>query len=107
MVRALDKHGVQHSALLTTAILSRYLPDVYWTTVFGPAYAKHFGRERLLTTPARQVTELTGGGTYLQLTKNPLDAARDYRVLDSARRRVKEHLIRRSPGERRMRCSRP
>ena len=72
--------------------LARYVPDLYWATVFGPRYVSLFGRETLLSAPAATVRELTKDVIYLQLTPDLLDVALDFPAFDAVRRTVKAHL---------------
>lgn len=80
------------SLFITTHLLRRYVPDIYWVTVFGEPYVGLFSRQRLLTAPAYQVRELANGSVLVQLTES-LDASDQ--ALDNYQRRkvlVKEHL---------------
>lgn len=75
-----------------THTLERYLPELYWITVLGPAYGRHFGPERLLSAPAYRVEALPHGAVLLQLSTSPLDFRDRFAEVDAVRRRVKEHL---------------
>ncbi len=78
--------------LVSTHKLIRYIPDLYWLTVFGSPYVEGFGRERLLSAPAHRVTELEYGGIMLQLSESPMDFVTDPVRLATIRRDVKQYL---------------
>src|SRR6476619_5796824 len=46
---------------VVTHRLKKYLPDIYWMTVFGAPYVRLFSQELLLSAPAYQVQELENG----------------------------------------------
>jgi hypothetical protein len=73
-------------------MIYRYLPDLYWATIFGPAYVKHFGRDKLLSAPAPFVKELDDQHVYLQLSQDLMDLERAPEDLDQVRGLVKSHL---------------
>lgn len=75
---------------VASATLMQYVPDLYWATVFGPAYVQHFGKQRLLSSPACKVEEIGPDQVLLQLTPDPL--AIHYKDLEEVRSRVKKHL---------------
>jgi hypothetical protein len=80
------------SLFVTTHILRHWLPDMLWATVFGPAYVRMFGKERILNAPAYLVEELGSQTIYLQLTPNLADIEEDFAEMMAARERVKLHL---------------
>jgi hypothetical protein len=82
----------QYSVSVTRFQLVKYLPELYWATIFGPLYVEMFGRECLLSAPAAIVRELAPNVIYLQLTDNLLDVKRDFGSFAAERMRVKEHL---------------
>jgi hypothetical protein len=88
----LDPKRNRYNLLVTTHDLRKYIPDLYWATVFGPPYVKHFGRERLLSSPAPIVRELENRSIYIQLSDSPFDLETDGVHVDTVRREVKEHL---------------
>jgi len=72
--------------------LKRFLPDIYWANLFGLAYVEHFGKERLLSTPAETVEEWPNDGVYIRLSDNPMDFVNDYAQMQAIRNRIKDHL---------------
>lgn len=80
------------SLFVTTHLLRHWLPDMLWATVFGPAYVRMFGKERLLSAPAYLVEELGPQTIYLQLTPNLADIEERFAEVMAARERVKLHL---------------
>lgn len=78
--------------MVVTHLLRHWLPDVFWGTVFGPAYVRFFGMERLLTAPAYVVEKLGPEMVYVQLTERIEDAIEDSVGLQVSRQRFKEHL---------------
>jgi hypothetical protein len=53
--------------------LQHRLPALSWATVFGDAYVRTFGIERLLSAPAFKVERLNDSAVYIQLTPNHSD----------------------------------
>jgi hypothetical protein len=92
VVGCLDpQKGIYHLNV-TGHQLEKYIPDLYWATVFGGAYARHFGMDRLLSAPAPVVERLSEDCVYIQLSESPFDLETDFDVVDNVRRRVKQHL---------------
>jgi hypothetical protein len=91
-VVALDRKHSRWRLSITTHQLKRYLPDLYWGTLFGPPYVRLFGRDRLLSAPAHLVEELAPELFYLQLSDDLADLQTSFEAVDQARQRVKEHL---------------
>jgi hypothetical protein len=81
-----------YDILFSTHELRRFLPQLYWGTLFGPAYVELFGEERLLSAPAKYVRKLDYGAIYVQLSDSPYDFIDDYPHMEAIRQRVKEHL---------------
>jgi hypothetical protein len=80
------------SLFVTTHLLRKYVPDIYWVTVFGQPYVKLFSRERLLSAPAYRVSELDNGSVLVQLTES-LDERDGISGEYQARKNlVKDHL---------------
>jgi hypothetical protein len=65
---------------------------VYWGTVFGEAYVRHFGALRLRQAPAALVEELRDDLFYLQLTDRIEDCVTDWESVRQQRIAVKRHL---------------
>ncbi len=77
---------------VTSHDLKRYVPNLYWATVFGEPYVDLVGRERMLSSPAPIVKELPYGGIYIQLSDSISDMLKAYERLDAIRQNVKMHL---------------
>jgi len=75
-----------------THTLSRSLPDILWSQIFGPAYVRLFGLESLMSAPAYRVEQLGPETVYLQLTESLFDMHERYSEVDAVRKRVKDHL---------------
>lgn len=78
--------------MVVTHLLRHWLPDVFWATVFGPAYVRLFGKERLLNAPAYLVEELGPDTIYIQLTELLADTVNKATELQLCRDRFKEHI---------------
>jgi len=88
----LNRQRTIHSLLVTTYMLEKNIPDLYWGTVLGRPYVELFGRERILSSPAAQVEELTDGVFYLQLTDDIRDLETRFDHVEAVRQSIKEHL---------------
>ena len=77
---------------LVTATLRHWLPELPWAVVFGQAYVRMFGLERLLAAPAYVVKKLSDEAVYLQLSPKLTDLVDDYAAVDAVRQAVKDHL---------------
>jgi hypothetical protein len=77
---------------VTTHILKRYIPDIYWTTIFGGQYVELFSRSRLLSAPVHYVEELSNGSIVLQLTPKLTDILADESHFERVRQAVRVHL---------------
>ncbi|MDF3848005.1 hypothetical protein [Achromobacter denitrificans] len=75
-----------------THTLSEKLPDILWSQIFGPAYVRLFGLDKLLSAPAYRVEQLADEVVYLQLSESLFDMHELYAEVDAVRQRVKEHL---------------
>ncbi|WP_249346438.1 hypothetical protein [Corallococcus exiguus] len=62
--------------------------DLYWLNVFGPKLVESVGRERMLSTPARRVEELSNGSVLLVLWPTAADFASDEARVAQARAHV-------------------
>ena len=91
-VGMIDRRRPTYSLTVMNDTLRRFVPDLYWVTVFGPPYVRHFGRDRLLSTPAHRVEELASGAVYLQLGADPLDLRDRFAEVDAVRRQAKLRL---------------
>ena len=78
--------------MLSTGCLERFLPDIYWTTVFGKPYIELFSRQRLLSCPAHRVKELENGSIVIQLTPTLQDTATDEAAFERVREAARNHL---------------
>ena len=88
----LNKARTQKHLFVVTHHLQRWLPDIYWLTVFGRPYVELFSRERLLSCPAHRVTELDNGSIAIQLTPELKDTAADEAAFERARQDARNHL---------------
>jgi hypothetical protein len=77
---------------LVTHTFRHWLPDLYWGTVFGSAYVKMFGLEKLLSAPAYKVEKLSEECVYLQLSPSLNDLYDDFDSVQKVREAVKKHL---------------
>jgi hypothetical protein len=77
---------------IATPRLSKCLPDIYWTTVFGKPYVELFSRERLLSCPAYRVKELDNGSIVVQLTPELKDIAAEEAAFERVRQDARNHL---------------
>ena len=68
------------------------LPDLAWVNIFGSVYIKHFGRERLLSSPAFRVTEIYQDVVLLQLVDDYDKIATDWPSFNRTREAVIDHL---------------
>jgi hypothetical protein len=88
----LDTARTEKYLHVTTHNLKKYIPDIYWTTIFGAPYVTLFSRETLLSAPAHRVEELENGSVVLQLTPDLRDTVTDEAAFESVRKAVKDHL---------------
>ncbi|HYD35891.1 MAG TPA: hypothetical protein VD999_07570 [Vitreimonas sp.] len=77
---------------VTTHTLRHWLPDLPWSVVFGPAYVRMFGKERLLSTPVYRVDSIADELVFLQLTPKMEDIHEKYDEVMEARAVAKKHL---------------
>jgi hypothetical protein len=91
-IQFLDTSKKKKSLFVTTHVLKKYVPDVYWTTIFGAPYVKLFSRKRLLSAPVHRVEELENGSIAIQLTPKLSDAAADEAAFERLRKAVRDHL---------------
>jgi hypothetical protein len=88
----LDRNQTKAKLHITTWQLTKYLPDLYWGTVFGRPYIDLFSRQLLLSSPAQRVEEIDHDCVYIQLTESIDDLVSDFELVEDARVRVKQHL---------------
>ena len=77
---------------MSTHTLRHWLAELPWATVFGSAYVRMFGLEKLLTAPVHLVKKLSDEAVYLQLSPKLCDLIENYEVVDKVREAVKDHL---------------
>jgi hypothetical protein len=73
-------------------VLRRWIPELFWTTIFGPPYVKLFGRDRLLSAPCFSAEEIGPSIIRLQLSKSIYEMRDSFDQLDGIRSAVKRHL---------------
>lgn len=78
--------------LLSTHTLRHWLPDMPWAVVFGPAYVRMFGKEKLMSTPAHCVEDLGKEMVFIQLTPRLEDIHEHFEMVMAARAKAKQHL---------------
>jgi hypothetical protein len=88
----LDTARTEKTMFVTTHDLKKYVPDVYWTTIFGAPYVTLFSREKLLSSPVHRVEELENGSVVLQLTPDLRDTVTHEAAFEGVRKAVKDHL---------------
>lgn len=59
---------------ISTAEFWKYLPGIYWLTVFGPELVETFGAAKLRALPGTEARDLEGGQVALRLTE-PVEPA--------------------------------
>lgn len=69
-----------------------FIKDIYWLTVFGPAFVDFFGRTHILVMPAHEIRELEYGGIGVELTNGLADTPQAWQDFLVARAHAKEHL---------------
>ncbi|MEN6630184.1 MAG: hypothetical protein ABFC42_11095 [Sulfuricella sp.] len=77
---------------VTTHTLRHWLPDMPWAVVFGPAYVRMFGKEKLLSTPAHHVEDIGPEMVFIQLTPRLEDIHEQFEMVMTARALAKRHL---------------
>ena len=88
----LDTARTEKHLFLVTHDLNKYLPDIYWLTVFGRPYVQLFSRERLLSCPAYCVKELEDGSIVVQLTPELRDITSEEAAFERVRQEARNHL---------------
>jgi hypothetical protein len=87
-----DMAGANGGSEFVTSSLIHWLPALPWAIVFGDAYVKMFGMERLMSAPAYIVERLSDSAVYMQLSPSLTDLKSDYDAFHAERQRVQEHL---------------
>lgn len=87
-----DMQGANAGSEFVFPSLQHWLPALPWATVFGDAYVRMFGMERLLSAPAFKVEQLSNSAVYLQLTPCLSDLEGAYEEFHAIRMRVQAHL---------------
>ncbi|PNK59551.1 hypothetical protein [Psychrobacter sp. FDAARGOS_221] len=80
------------SISLLTQNLRHWLDDIYWGTVFGDAYVRLFGMDKILSAPVYKAEQLSDDTVYLQLTENITDSYEKFEEFQQKRQAVKNHL---------------
>jgi hypothetical protein len=91
-VAYLNTAKTEKNLFVPSIILKRYIPDVYWITLFGAPYVRLFSRQRLLSAPVHRVDELENGSIILQLTTHLADTVTDEAAFEHLRSSVRKHL---------------
>jgi hypothetical protein len=92
-VKKRNKQGTAFHLGVHTTTLNRYIPDLYWMTVFGAPYLKLFSQERLLAAPVEAAELVTDETVILQLSRQ-IEDARDGSKFWSLKQQVKTFLDR-------------
>jgi len=74
------------------AVIRRGIPELCWLTVFGSPYVELFGKDRILSAPATEISELNNGALMVRLTDGLGDDAQSWCTFKDVQRRCKEHL---------------
>ena len=88
----LDAAKTEKDLFVGTRTLSKCMPDIFWTTVFGRPYVELFSRERLLSCPAHRTKELDNGSIVVQLTPELKDMAAEEAAFERVRQDARNHL---------------
>jgi hypothetical protein len=91
-VLALDRNSTRFDLMVTTKLLMRHIPMLFWGNVFGTPYVDLFGRDLVLSTPAYRVEQLSDGSAYVQLTDKIQDLHDDPERIAVIRNKVMDHL---------------
>jgi hypothetical protein len=68
------------------------IAELLWGSLFGPAYVRLIGADRLRAAPAAVAQELGPETFWLQVTADPTDPVRDWPAFDTARQQLKAYL---------------
>ncbi len=91
-VTYLNTAKTEKNLFVPSIILKKYIPDVYWITLFGAPYVRLFSRERLLSAPVHRVDELENGSIILQLTAHLDATVTEEAAFERLRSSVRKHL---------------
>lgn len=80
------------SLFVTIHDLRKWIPDLYWATLFGLSYVELFSAARIASAPAHRFHDLGECGVLLQVSEAPTDALDQAELFDATRERVKQHL---------------
>ncbi|MGE8640640.1 MAG: hypothetical protein ACN6PR_18440 [Achromobacter sp.] len=86
------RSSLQSEGHLSTLVLKRSMPDLFWAQIFGKAYVDLFGLDKLLSSPAYQVEQLTQDAVYVQLTESIFDVRDRPAEVHARKQLVKRHL---------------
>jgi hypothetical protein len=87
-----DVAGANGGSEFGTSSLMHWLPALPWAVVFGTAYVRMFGMDRLMSSPAHCVARLSDDAVYMQLSKNIHDLETNYQAVHTVRQDVQRHL---------------
>ncbi len=85
------RRQIYHFSVVPPDLL-RYVPDVYWLTIFGPAYVKILGQAVLLKAPGYRVDSLAEDMVMIQCTESVSDVAERFSHFQNARSAIKKHI---------------
>lgn len=77
---------------VTTHMLRKSVPRIYWATLLGKAYVKMFGRDQIKACPAPFIEELSDDQFYIQLSEELIDVQNKPQEIYHGGERVKKHL---------------
>jgi hypothetical protein len=88
----LDTARTERHLYVASPILNKFVPDIYWTTVFRRPYVELFTRERLQSCPAHRIQELENGSIVVQLTPELRDTESEEAAFERTRQEARDHL---------------
>ncbi|EOQ98269.1 hypothetical protein LEP1GSC195_1470 [Leptospira wolbachii serovar Codice str. CDC] len=78
--------------IITSFVLKKYIPNLYWFTILGPTYVNFFGKKRIEETPCFKVIKISECCYGLQLTENLMDLKNNFEYFNQIRTKAKTHL---------------
>lgn len=87
-----DMAGANGGSEFVTNSLMHWLPALPWAVVFGDAYVRMFGLNKLLSAPVFKVEQLSDSCVYIQLSPDLRDLETDYVAVHAVRQCVQAHL---------------